>query len=199
MGDSVFTLPLLPFRFVTLRMAPAAAPSSCPSELTTDITTGRDGCFFWSCELTSTSNTHAFTVADFAEGDLHVLELKQTNLGADARDGERNVLELDFCDGQSEAQRHLLTSLRTGRQECSKLDFPLTWTPETKLSLKLVQGSGPVCVTGNHHVTSAASREAAFRRDRLDSIASSVVSSKGKMSDAEMASASDSEASNKME
>merc|ERR1711962_736117 len=117
-SDSVFILPSIPFRFITLRMAPAAAPSSCPSELTTDITTGRDGCFFWSCELTSTSNTHAFTVADFAEGDLHVLELKQTNLGADARDGGRNVLELDFCDGQSEAQRHLLTSLRTGRQEC---------------------------------------------------------------------------------
>merc|ERR1719391_983058 len=81
-----------------------------------------------------------------------MLLLKQVCLGINAIEGEPNVVEIHTTDFSDKEQRHPIVSLTLGRKDFANLDLALNWTKTKEIKFKLVMGSGPVTITGNHHV-----------------------------------------------
>lgn len=102
---------------------------------------------FWGAALTKSNKELKWEVED-DEGDSmyseKCLELRQACLGAGAKVGERNVVELITDDDDGEEVTHALVSMKVGGTEMA----PLFLTLQPPVSFKLVQGSGPVHIVG---------------------------------------------------
>jgi len=111
----------------------------------------------WGCELaqnigTRCNDTHVLKFPEDADEDneVHRLSLKSATLGLNAREKERNVVELHFVDTAGEEQRIAIASLTLGTLDTCKLDLAMTWARGQDMTLKLVRGTGPVAIVGNH-------------------------------------------------
>merc|ERR1712142_1108350 len=62
------------------------------------------------------------------------------------------VLKLDEDINEDEEQRHPVASLTLGQKDFANVDLCLTFSKTKEVKFKLVMGSGPVTVTGNHYV-----------------------------------------------
>lgn len=110
--------------------------------------------FLWGCELSRSRDTHVLQFPTDADEDaeVHRLSLKSAALGLNAIEKERNVVEIRFLDAKGEEHRLALASLTLGAMDACKLDLAVTWTRGHDITLKLVKGSGPVAIVGNHVV-----------------------------------------------
>merc|ERR1711970_806468 len=68
-----------------------------------------------------------------------------------SRSRDQQVLKLDE-DINDKEQRHPIASLTLGKKDCANLDLCLAWTKNKEIKFKLVMGSGPITISGNHHV-----------------------------------------------
>merc|ERR1711962_773036 len=109
----------------------------------------------WGCELaqnmgTRCNDTHVLKFPEDEDNEVHRLSLKSATLGLNAREKERNVVELHFVDTAGEEQRIAIASLTLGTLDTCKLDLAMTWARGQDMTLKLVRGTGPVAIVGNH-------------------------------------------------
>merc|ERR1712241_927100 len=111
--------------------------------------------YFWGAELSCASSTHDWRIfhpEDECEDDLrHILFLKQATLGVNAIQGERNIVEVTSKDYEGKVIRQLLCSLTLG-QGLDSVDLDLALQYDHEVSFKLIKGSGPVHLVGNHYV-----------------------------------------------
>merc|ERR1712243_201692 len=63
----------------------------------------------------------------------------------------------DFSDKE---QRHPVASLTLGQKDFANVDLCLTFSKTKEVKFKLVMGSGPVTITGNHYVEDLAEERA---------------------------------------
>merc|ERR1712180_207497 len=110
--------------------------------------------FVWGCELSRHSDTFVLKFPEDADEDseVHRLSLRSAALGLNAIEKERNVVELRFVDARGEEKRLAVASLTLGVLDTCKLDLAMNWTRGHDLTLKLVKGSGPLSLIGNHVV-----------------------------------------------
>merc|ERR1712126_600444 len=96
--------------------------------------------YLWGCELTRKNSTHAikFPMDADPENESHALAFKSATLGSNAEEKERNIVEIHYFDREEKEVRQVLTTLTDGRD----------------ITLKLIKGSGPVSLLGNHVVES---------------------------------------------
>jgi nucleophosmin 3 len=80
----------------------------------------------------------------------HTLLVKQAVLGPEAKDDEINVVEVEAMGYKSDV-KYPITVLRGGSQHQSLLDLLF---PDPPVTFKLIKGSGPVHLLGNHSVGS---------------------------------------------
>jgi hypothetical protein len=102
---------------------------------------------FWGVELSGKckSVTWPGSEEDF-EPDVTVrLELRQACLGARAKAGERNVVELTAEDEEGDKATHSIVSLTVGGTEQSPLFLDIT----PPVTFNLAAGSGPIHIVGN--------------------------------------------------
>merc|ERR1712142_1460996 len=115
--------------------------------------------YFWGAELSCASSTHDWRIfhpEDECEDDLrHILFLKQATLGVNAIQGERNIVEVTSKDYEGKVIRQLLCSLTLG-QGLDTVDVDLTLQYDHEVSFKLIKGSGPIHLVGNHYVETPA-------------------------------------------
>jgi len=117
----------------------------------------------WGCELSRKSSSHVIPFPAEADPDNehHTLVIKSAALGVEAEDKDRNVVEIRYQDRDEKEQRHVLCSLTLGVSEFCRLDLRTTLVSGREITLKLIKGSGPVCILGNHHVESYVDADAA--------------------------------------
>jgi len=110
----------------------------------------------WGCELSRKSSSHAlpFPADANPDNEHHTLFFKSAALGVEAEDKGRNLVEIHYQDRDEKEQRHVLCSLTLGVSEFCRLDLRTTLVSGREITLKLIKGSGPVCILGNHIVTS---------------------------------------------
>ncbi|XP_033633230.1 nucleoplasmin-like protein ANO39 isoform X1 [Asterias rubens] len=82
------------------------------------------------------------------EGIQHFLFLKQAVLGANAEEGERNVVEITTENFEGDDVKQPLFSLKLGLNESSILDIAI----QPPVTLSLVSGTGPVYLSGQHMI-----------------------------------------------
>lgn len=109
--------------------------------------------YFWGVELSEKKKEVVWDPEKEDEEDdldtsglTHFLFLKQAVLGKNAKDGERNLVEITAEDFDGNSISLPLLSLKMGLNESTVLDIGAS----PPISLKLVSGSGPVCLTGQH-------------------------------------------------
>ncbi|XP_033122376.1 nucleoplasmin-like protein ANO39 isoform X2 [Anneissia japonica] len=76
----------------------------------------------------------------------HFLFLKQAVLGTEAKDGERNVVQVASEDIDGETIKQPLFSLKIGLNECTTLDVGF----QPPVTFSLVSGNGPIYMSGQH-------------------------------------------------
>merc|ERR1711942_345860 len=112
--------------------------------------------YLWGCELTRKNSSYVlpFPSEDDAEAENqeHLLTLKSATLGIDAEEGDRNVVEIRFHDIDDKETRAVLASLTLGKLDFCRLDLKVSHLPGRDVTLKLIKGSGPVSILGNHLV-----------------------------------------------
>ncbi|XP_018901241.1 nucleoplasmin-like protein isoform X1 [Bemisia tabaci] len=85
----------------------------------------------------------------------HSLIVKQALLGADAKDGEVNVVEVEAMGYRADV-KFPIAVLKAGSTQQSVLDVLF---PDPPVTFKLVKGSGPVHLIGNHSIGSGETLE----------------------------------------
>merc|ERR1711942_588013 len=70
------------------------------------------------------------------------------------RKNERNVVEISYHDREDKPTSSVLASLTLGQLDSCRLDLRLTAVSGRDVTLKLIKGSGPVSILGNHVVES---------------------------------------------
>merc|ERR1719462_1040106 len=127
--------------------------------------------YFWGAELSCASSTHNWRIfhpEDECEDDLrHILFLKQATLGVNAIQGERNIVEVTSKDYEGKVIRQLLCSLTLG-QGLDSVDLDLALQYDHEVSFKLIKGSGPVHLVGNHYVETPPVDEEVVELDETD-------------------------------
>jgi len=110
----------------------------------------------WGCQLSRKSSSFAlpFPADANPDNEHHTLVFKSAALGVEAEDKSRNLVEIHYQDRDEKEQRHVLCSLTLGVSEFCRLDLRTTLVSGREITLKLIKGSGPVCILGNHIVTS---------------------------------------------
>jgi len=109
--------------------------------------------YFWGVELSEKQKEVVWDPEKEDEEDdintsglTHFLFLKQAVLGKGAKDDERNVVEITAEDFDGNSISLPLLSLKMGLNESTVLDIGAS----PPITLKLVSGTGPVCLTGQH-------------------------------------------------
>merc|ERR1712136_640494 len=69
-----------------------------------------------------------------------------------SRSRDVHVLKLDEDVNDDKERRHPIASLTLGKREFANLDLCLSWSKTKEIKLKLVMGSGPITLTGNHFI-----------------------------------------------
>merc|ERR1711942_71563 len=112
--------------------------------------------YLWGCELTRKNSSYVlpFPSEDDAEAENqeHLLTLKSATLGIDAEEGDRDVVEICYHDIDDKETRAVLASLTLGKADFCRLDLRVSHLPGHDVTLKLIKGSGPVSILGNHLV-----------------------------------------------
>jgi len=126
--------------------------------------------FLWGCELSRKNDTFVAKypvddTTDLEHEELHQLVLKGATLGEDAKENDRNVVEVRFEKASGEEQRLTVTSLTLGVAETCRLDLTMTWSKDHDLTFKLIKGSGPVTLLGNHIMTPTMEEDSLFVPD----------------------------------
>ncbi|CAH1782769.1 unnamed protein product [Owenia fusiformis] len=109
--------------------------------------------YIWGCELTGEKKEVKW---DFEEEDddteflQHTLFLKHAALASGAKKDERNLVVVSTKNFDGEVINQTLVSLSVGVHEMCTLD--ISFGQETIVTFKLVEGSGPVHLTGQHMV-----------------------------------------------
>ncbi|XP_059174354.1 nucleoplasmin-like protein ANO39 isoform X2 [Physella acuta] len=110
--------------------------------------------YFWSMELNASNKTYTWMVSnqdlddddeDFIE---HTVFLKLACLGATAVPKEQNVVMLESLGGDGEVKKGVIVNLTRGESNMTQLD--LTIAGKVGATFTLVEGSGPVFISGNH-------------------------------------------------
>merc|ERR1719348_1826475 len=85
----------------------------------------------------------------------HLLFLRQATLGVNAIEGERNIVQVTAKDFEGKTVSQILCSLTLGRG-LDAADLDLTLQYDHEVSFKLIKGSGPIHLVGNHYVETPA-------------------------------------------
>merc|ERR1712243_486711 len=114
----------------------------------------REDYFLWGTELSRSKDVFVLKLDEDINEDeeRHLLLLKNFCLGLNAIEGERNVVEIHTTDFSDKEQRHPVASLTLGQKDFANVDLCLTFSKTKEVKFKLVMGSGPVTITGNHYV-----------------------------------------------
>jgi len=129
--------------------------SSAFASVASDVGTGmpKEEYFLWGIELSRSRDLTVLKLDEVNDSEeRHMLLLKQAILGVNAIKGERNLVEIHTTDFEDKEQRHPLVSLTLGQQDFANLDLCLNWGKTKEIKLKLILGSGPISITGNHYV-----------------------------------------------
>jgi len=112
--------------------------------------------YLWGCELTRKNSTHAikFPMDADPENESHTLVVKSATLGINAEEKERNIVEIHYFDREEKEVRQVLTTLTLGVGDFCRLDLRTALMDGRDITLKLIKGSGPVSLLGNHVVES---------------------------------------------
>nr|BAB82492.1 nucleolar protein [Patiria pectinifera] len=126
--------------------------------------------FFWGDSLTGTKKEVKWNPSlddedDFdnldSDGIQHFLFLKQAVLGATAKEGERNVVEIETENFDGDNVKQPLFSLKLGLNESSPLDIGI----QPPVTFILTAGSGPVFLSGQHMIEISADDEEELEED----------------------------------
>ncbi|XP_065366553.1 nucleoplasmin-like protein [Calliphora vicina] len=105
---------------------------------------------FYGVELSEKDPLAQFEVAE-TDKDVQdqKLIIKQISLGADAKSGEFNVVQAEVKGYEKETIKIPIAVLKAGetRTLCPNLEFP-----SDSVTFKLIQGTGPVYICGQHLV-----------------------------------------------
>jgi len=127
--------------------------------------------YFWGAELSCSAPTHSwklFQEEEECEDDMrHLLFLRQATLGVNAIEGERNIVQVTSKDFEGKVVKHVLCSLTLG-QGLDTTDLDLTLQYDHEVSFKLIKGSGPVHLVGNHYVETPPADEEVVELDETD-------------------------------
>lgn len=104
--------------------------------------------YFWGMTLDKENPTITWSF-DEEEDDtdflIHTLFLKQAVLGASAVKDERNIVQVETKNFDKKDLVHPLLSLTLGRNEMTNID--ISFGHEVPVVFRLVEGSGPVCLS----------------------------------------------------
>merc|ERR1712002_440889 len=81
--------------------------------------------------------------------------------------GERNIVQVTSKDFQGKEVRHTLCSLTLGKG-LDMVDLDLTLQYDHEVSFKLIKGSGPVHIVGNHYVETPPNDDELVELDETD-------------------------------
>ncbi len=102
---------------------------------------------FFGCKLSKDSKEYVWSFADESELAIeHKLQINQACLGVEAKQGERNVVDVTTEDEDGEDITHTVLSLQLGHTDMARLKLAFL----NKTTFKLVKGNGPVHLTGVH-------------------------------------------------
>merc|ERR1712136_340193 len=127
-----------------------ASSAASPSNRTT--ASFKEEYFMWGTELSRSRDATELMMDEVDGEERHMVLFKQAVLGVNAIKDERNLVEIHTTDFEDKEQRHPLVSLTLGQQDFANLDLRLNWGRTKAIKLKLVLGSGPIAITGNHFV-----------------------------------------------
>ena len=99
---------------------------------------------FYGVTLTGENNTAGWDMPSSDEGFSRGLNIKQILLGADAKEGEVNVVAVYTVD---ESSRIPIAVLKAGETRAVNPDLEIF---ETSLSFQLISGNGPVYIHGQN-------------------------------------------------
>ncbi|CAH3117285.1 unnamed protein product [Porites lobata] len=104
--------------------------------------------FFWGCELNKEKREYSWDSEDeeLSKADIEQkLVVSQACLGAKAKSSEKNIVEVTTTDSSDSSVTHTILNLQSGRLDQCRLSlgFP------SSVVFKLVEGSGPVHLTGS--------------------------------------------------
>merc|ERR1712135_195820 len=127
-----------------------ASSAASPSNRTT--ASFKEEYFMWGTELSRSRDATELMMDEVDGEERHMVLFKQAVLGVNAIKDERNLVEIHTTDFEDKEQRHPLVSLTLGQQDFANLDLCLNWGKTKEIKLKLILGSGPISITGNHYV-----------------------------------------------
>lgn len=112
--------------------------------------------YLWGCELTRKNDSYVlpFPHDENCEDEQHVITIKSATLGIDAKEDDRNVVEIRYHDHDDKEARAVLASLTLGKLDFCRMDLTISHLAGRDVTLKLIKGSGPVSILGNHLVES---------------------------------------------
>ncbi|PFX22973.1 nucleoplasmin-like protein ANO39 isoform X2 [Stylophora pistillata] len=104
--------------------------------------------YFWGCELSKDKREHKWDSEDEELGKADIdqkLVVSQACLGAKAKNNERNLVQVTTTDSSDNSVTYTILSLTSGRKDQSRLSlaFPAS------VVFKLIEGSGPIHLTGS--------------------------------------------------
>merc|ERR1712136_609083 len=101
--------------------------------------------YLWSTKLTKKSNKTQWEGRD--DGVLEQLVIKRACLGVGAKENERNIVQVTSFNYQQKKIETCICSLTLPTKECDGLTDVTVFPPAI---FELVEGSGPIHLTGNH-------------------------------------------------
>ncbi|XP_071506602.1 mitotic apparatus protein p62-like [Diadema antillarum] len=109
--------------------------------------------YFWGAKLSKDKRIFKWDPeAEYADDEddddsiVHFLFLKQAVLGSGAKEGERNIIEVETVNFDGEPIKQPLLSLKAGLNESAPLDIGL----QPPVTFRLSGGNGPVFLSGQH-------------------------------------------------
>ncbi|XP_048249333.1 nucleoplasmin-like protein ANO39 isoform X2 [Haliotis rufescens] len=109
--------------------------------------------YFWGCQLTKEAPSQTWSFQEEEEDSdylVHTLFLRNSVLGAEAVKGELNIVQVETKSFEDKDIKQPLFSLRNGGQETMTMD--LSFAGACSTTFRLVEGSGPVHIGGQHLV-----------------------------------------------
>ena len=101
---------------------------------------------FFGIELTSKSKEYEWKEPDETEDDVEAkLQISHACLGANAKDGDRNIVEVTTTDFNGKEVTHTILSLKLGQSEMARMDLGFI----EKVKFRLAKGNGPVHLCGS--------------------------------------------------
>ncbi|VDI05723.1 nucleophosmin 1 [Mytilus galloprovincialis] len=109
--------------------------------------------YFWGITLDKENPTFTWTFEEEEEDTdylVHTLFLKQAVLGASAVKDERNLVQIETKNFDQKELKQPLLSLTLGKNDMTSLD--VSFGHEVAVVFRLVEGSGPVCLSAQQLV-----------------------------------------------